>query len=119
MSILFGIWLVSLVTILGIVTYGWILYRRSFHAQVHTPLRLHDIFTHEVSQMHKDFYKLLAHMRPHGVRTARAGLVMIKRGQELFIHRVYGRMKIEKGSASSFFLKHITEHKVHSKREHM
>jgi hypothetical protein len=117
MSILFGIWLASLITIMGIVLYGRTLHNRSFQTHEHPSIHLHDLIAHEVSELNKVFLSLLETAKPHGVRTARAGLVMIKRGQELIIHRVYGRMKVEKGRTSSFFLKHISEHKEQTKSE--
>ena len=117
MSILLGVWLGSLTTIIAIVFYGRFLYARRAHEHEHVPVHIHDLLAHEIVNLNKEFSKLIESAKPHGVRTARVGLVIIKRGKELFVRRIYGRMKIEKGSTSSFFLKHISEHKEQIKKE--
>lgn len=118
MSILLGVWIASLMTIIAIVLYGRVLHVRRTHEHEHAPVHIHDLIAHEIFKLNKEFSRLVESAKPHGVRTARAGLVMVKRGQELFVRRVYGRIKIEKGSTSSFFLKHISEHKEQIKKEH-
>jgi len=117
MSILLGIWFVSLITILGIVLYGSMLHNKNLHPHEHPEVHPHDFIAHEISELNKVFLRLLKSAKPHGIRTARAGFVIVKRGQEIFIRRVYGHMNVEKGRTSSFFLKHISEHKEQTKSE--
>ncbi len=49
-------------------------------------------------------------LRPHGKSIVRGSYRILRRGHDIFIERVYGRIRIDKGRASSFFLKQIAEH---------
>lgn len=120
MSILLGIWFASIVVIVGIVLYGRVLYsKKGFHSYTYSSIHLYDLITNEIFELYKVFLWKFENVKPHGVRTVKRGLVMAKRGQEIFIHRVYGRVKVEKGRTSSFFLKHISEHKEHTKKNEL
>ncbi len=111
MSTLLIIWIVSALTLLCIVVYARKNAGRQENVNEQSQIRLGDVVSREITTLHRDFYKLLDAAKPHGQRSLSAGLVMVKRGQDLFISRVYGRIQSEKGRASSFFLKQIAEHK--------
>lgn len=111
MSTLLIIWIVSALTLLSIVIYARKCAAVRDITALQAEVRFSDVVTREITTLHRDFYKLLDAARPHGERSLSAGLVMVKRGQDLFISRVYGRIQSEKGRASSFFLKQIAEHK--------
>ena len=113
MSILLSIWIVSLASIVGALVYGRIVtnQRRSETIELsQRPVSFSDFMSHELAELKSDMLLLIEGLRPHGVRTIRSGVTMVQRGQEVFISRVYGRIKTEKGRASSFFLKQIAEH---------
>ncbi len=113
MSILLSIWIVSLVSIVGALVYGRMLKheRRSETIELsERPVSFSDFMSHELALLKRDMLLLIGSLRPHGVRTIRSGVSMVLRGQEVFISRVYGRIKTQKGLASSFFLKQIAEH---------
>ena len=109
MSLLVTIWTVSLAAMVGI--YWYAATRASVSRVARAPKDLTELMTREIQHLNADFGQLLRDIRPHGVRAVRAGLIAVKRGNDLIISRVYGRMSVEKGKASSFFLKQIAEHK--------
>lgn len=103
-------WIISALTILGIILYARFYQSEREDALLHGEHRLSDVLTEEMLSLHRDLRELFEVLKPHGKRSLSAGLVMVKRGQDLFISRVYGRIQCEKGRASSFFLKQIAEH---------
>lgn len=113
MSILLFIWVVSLASIVGVIVYGRITpnQRRSETiGLIEKSVSFSDFVTHELTMLNRDVLLLMAGLKPHGVRTIQSGVTIVRRGQEVFISRVYGGIKAQKGLASSFFLKQIAEH---------
>lgn len=51
------------------------------------------------------------YFRPHGERAVAYGTLWLKRGHDVFIEKVFGRIEIEKGRTPSFFLKRIALHR--------
>ncbi|KKU77599.1 MAG: hypothetical protein UY04_C0055G0004 [Parcubacteria group bacterium GW2011_GWA2_47_7] len=111
MVTLFQIWLVSALVLIGIMFYAYVNAVRQQYTAIHTRLRFADFVFDEVSLLHRDIFRLVEKAKPQGQRTARAGMVIVKRGQEFFTSRIFGRIESERGRASSFFLKQIIEHK--------
>ena len=111
MSMLLILWIVSGMTLVGVILYARHIAAKVEFSAPHVAPTLPDVVASEVALLHRDFSKLIDVAKPHGKRTLAAGVVMVKRGQDVFIRRVYGRIQSEKGRASSFFLKQIAEHK--------
>ncbi len=108
MSTLLVIWLSALATMVGIALYAR--HRLDGRYPNNNPYRLHDLASKEAHLLLSDTASFVGALRPHGARALRGGLFFARRGQDFFIARVYGKMKVHKGSASSFFLKQIKEH---------
>lgn len=110
MSMLAFIWVTSLASMLGVAWYGWRQsYNRGDERVEH--YRLGDLASKEAHLLVHDVVTLIEGMKPHGARALRGGLVFVRRGQDFFLARVYGKMKTNSIGASSFFLKQIREHK--------
>ena len=56
-------------------------------------------------------------IKPHVDRVTSVFLYVGKKSHDKFINNVFGKSNGEPGTASSFFLKHIAEHKAESKKE--
>ena len=114
MSILLGIWIMSLASIVGVLLYGrMIQHQRGDEASnraAESPTSFSEVVSHELATLNRDIRALIDALKPHGVRTIASGVTIVRKGQEVFISRVYGRIKTQKGRASSFFLKQIAEH---------
>lgn len=107
MSLLMYIWFASFLAMVGIVLHG----RRSRSKTELLDIRLSDFASHEAHLLLTDVISFFHILRPHGVRALSRGLVFVRRGQDFIITNVYGKTKMHKGSASSFFLKQIAEQK--------
>ena len=111
MSLLLVIWLLALSLIVGIIFYARIARRDARLNTARTPQDWSEFVHDEVLRMYGNVGRMVHVARPHGERAMSAGIVIVRRGHDLFIERVFGRMSVEKGKASSFFLKQITESK--------
>jgi hypothetical protein len=111
MSTLTLIWIASLATMAGIAWHGS---RGVRTGTSPAGIRLSDLASKEAHLLLRDTVAFLEDMRPHGARALSQGIVFVRRGQDFLIARVYGKIKVHKGSASSFFLKQIAEHKGQS-----
>ncbi|MDO8521019.1 MAG: hypothetical protein Q7S52_02800 [bacterium] len=111
MPFLLAIWLFSLVVVIGIAFYA------RFKQQVPLPISgdatsdLDDFFVGELRGMSNELLRGVARFRPHGERVIIQGGVLIRKGHNMLIEKAFGRIAVEKGKASSFFLKRIAEHK--------
>lgn len=113
MSMLSLIWLLALAVMAGIVFSARTKSGENMY-EGKRALRLGDLASKEAHLLLRDTVSLVNDIRPHGARAFRSGLVFVRRGQDFFIARVYGKMQMQKGSASSFFLKQIAEHQGQS-----
>jgi hypothetical protein len=111
MSLIASLWFIALVVMAGIYWHGVFWKKSAMRRMTGGPKDFTELMTREIQLLNHDFGRLLLNLRPHGARAVRAGLVVVKRGHDLVINRVYGRTSITRGSASSFFLKQIAEHK--------
>ena len=110
MSLLVISWLLSLVTLGGVVFYA----RSRDTSPVSSEERStdwRDFIAIELTRMVGYISRLFDYARPHGERAVFHGTVVLKKGHDLFIEKVFGGIEIEKGKAASFFLKRIAEHK--------
>lgn len=111
MSFLTALWLISLVLLVGIIVYA----RRkeaSFAASFEEmPDSFADFIAIELTRMTGHLSRGATQLRPHGERVIAQSTVFLKKGHDIFIEKIFGRMEIEKGNVVSFFLKRITEHK--------
>ena len=55
--------------------------------------------------------RLATHARPHGEKAVFHGTALVKKGHALFVEQIFGRIAVEKGNVTYFFLKRIAEHK--------
>jgi hypothetical protein len=104
-------WLLSLATLVGIV---WYAYRRGDRMSVapeEIPKNLAEFIAIELTRMTGHLARGIVHVRPHGERVVFHGAVFLKKGHAVFIEKIFGRMDVEKGNVTSFFLKRIAEHK--------
>ena len=111
MSFLLAIWLLSLAVILGLFFYARHRRGTSVLAPANTTENLNDLFVGELRGISDEVMRGIAHIRPHGARVVLHGSVLIKKGHNMLIEKAFGRIAIEKGKTSSFFLKRIAEHK--------
>lgn len=112
MSFLLIIWLAALFVLGSTLAYAhFFIKKTSGITQIRVPtdfsefisLELHDILT---------YLKRVAHTtRPHAKRAVGYTILVSRRGCDMFIERVFGRKEMMKGKTTSFFLKHISEHK--------
>ncbi len=111
MTPLIALWLFALIILVGIVVYG-------FHTKGSTNVSSEDAPTNwcnflaiELTRMAGYISHLLIHARPHGEKAVAHGTIFLKKGHDMFIEKIFGRIEVEKGKAASFFLKRIAEHK--------
>ena len=63
------------------------------------------------------FSRMIHKVRPHASRALDVFVVVGKKGHDTFIDRVFGKRSAIKGTASSFFLKNIAEHKAVTRKD--
>ena len=111
MSPLVICWLLSLALLLGIFFYA----RNHRGAPAFSPKEIPESFSDfiaiELTRMGGHLSRLVQYARPHGEKVIATGGTFLKKGHDIFIEKIFGRMVIEKGNAASFFLKRIAEHK--------
>lgn len=113
MSATFLLWIGSLLLILTIVVLAAV--RRT--VPVTTEVSFADLVRDELSWIVDHLRMITRGAFNKGSALLVSGAMPLRRGNELFIERVFGKMKIERGRASSFFLKRIAEHKDIVRRE--
>lgn len=116
MSMLAFLWFISLALLVGMVLYA----RKRLEILplsrvIVAPEGFGDFFANEVLRIIGDCYWIFKKLRPHGEMLAEVGMRVIERGHRIFVERVYGRIQVEQGKASSFFLKHIAEYKANQR----
>jgi hypothetical protein len=70
--------------------------------------QFHDMLSHVSQALH--------YAKPHAAQVAVTALSFTKRGHDMFVERVFGRIELKRGNAASFFLKHIAEHKKQTEK---
>ncbi len=69
-------------------------------------------FVHlQVEEFFRHLHSAAKHTEPHARQLRVVIIGVVTRGHDYFIERIFGRIVRERGKASSFFLKHIAEHK--------
>jgi hypothetical protein len=119
MSPLFAIWSLSLMVVVAIIAFA---YSRMRHDEVAVggvalPSKFVEFFGDQFHDMFAHVSRVLHHVRPHAAQVGMLALSLSKRGHDLFVERVFGRIELKRGSASSFFLKHIAEEKRISQKD--
>lgn len=119
MSPLFALWSLSLMVVVAIIAFA---HSRMRHNELTVGgLPLPSKFVEFIGDQFHDmlFYasRAIHHARPHAAQVAVTALSFTKRGHDLFVERVFGRMELKRGNAASFFLKHIAEAKRVSQKD--
>jgi hypothetical protein len=112
MSVLSYTWIVSALLCALLLLYArFLLSRLGVSKEIGAHNNLRDIIALEIVALRDDGARFVRFMTPHGKRSLSLGARVCRRGHDVFMRRVYGRIHLEKGRASSFFLKQIVEHK--------
>lgn len=111
------IWIASLLLMLTLVMLG----KRKSQSQelsyVVPPQDLGEFVRDTLYTSFGRFSHLVHKVRPHISRVTQVFVVVGKKGHDTFTDRVFGKMNVGKGSASSFFLKNIAEYKAEAKKD--
>lgn len=112
MTTLFSIWGVAGAMLIVFFVFAW---RREGALDLRKREQALPTLSHvvweEVNMTKQMVSRAISGARPHGAKIASTGMHLASRGQEFFMMRVYGKIKIEKGLTASFFLKQIAEHR--------
>lgn len=111
MTTLLALWLLSLAILIGMVVYAHRKDDRSRPASQDAPVSFADFIAIELTRMTGHLVRGAFHLRPHGERVIAESRVFIRRGHDVFIEKIFGRLDVEQGQVTSFFLKRIAEHK--------
>lgn len=117
MTPLIAFWLLSLVVLVGIVVYAGRKCGSDAVPIEDTPRNLADFIAIELARMTGHLSRGVVRLRPHGEMIIMQSSVVLKKGHDIFIEKIFGRIVIEKGKAASFFLKRIAEHKEALRRK--
>lgn len=106
------IWLSALFVLSSTLAYAHFFIKKTSGApQVHVPSDFSEFIALELREI-LIYVKRVAHaVRPHANRALGYTVAVSRRGGDMFIERVFGRTEITKGKTTSFYLKHISEHK--------
>ena len=108
-SFLIVCWLVSLLLLIGI--FGYARTREVMSISADVPENFRDFIAIELARIGEYFLHGFAQARPHGERVIAGSTILLKKGHDLFIEKIIGRIEVEKGKTASFFLKRIVEYK--------
>ena len=111
MTPLLSLWLLSLAMFVGIVAYAYHKGERTESVTEEIPKNFADFIATELTRMTGHLAHGARRARPHGERLVFHGAVLLKKGHSVFTEKILGRMDVEKGNVTSFFLKRIAEHK--------
>lgn len=119
MSLLFAMWVLSAGVVLA--TLGMVFFRVRGGALVslrmRAPSNLGEFFTDQLHEVLVRFFTAVHHIKPHARQLGMTALLYTKKGHDLFVERVFGRIELPRGGTVSFFLKHIAEHKEMNHRD--
>lgn len=118
MSLLFTIWAFSLAIVVAIMVFASSRMRRRNVPLPRgvTPTQLTEFFGDQFHDMLVYAVKGFHHAKPHAAQIGMTVFTFSKRGHDLFVEHVFGRMERKQGNTVSFFLKHIAEHKKQAER---
>lgn len=111
MSTLFIIWLTALLVLFGMLIVAHFRMSRDSSANIRVPNDFGEFLSMELHDVESQFRRLVHVFRPHGKQAVSYVVLVSRRGYDVFIERIFGRTEITKGKTTSFFLKHISEHK--------
>lgn len=112
------IWFLAFCTLIGLLLFARLrINSMSGVASAKIPRDFSEFISWEFHDMLGYALRVLSRARPHGKRILVHALSLSRRGHELFIQHIFGRMEIKKGKAISFFLKHISEYKTSEERD--
>ena len=116
MTLTMTIWILSLVVMLALIMIGK---KSSLPAldYAQAPQDLGEFVRETLYRSVGRFSQVMHKVRPHASRALDVFVVVGKKGHDTFIDRVYGKLRAEKGTASSFFLKNIAEHKAVKRKD--
>ncbi len=115
MTFTMTIWTLSLVVMMVLIVLGKKSSQTLDYAEV--PQDLSEFVRETLYRSAYHFSHVIHKVRPHASRALDVVVVVGKKGHDTFIDRVFGKRRREKGSASSFFLKNIAEHKVETRKD--
>ena len=115
MTLTMTIWILSLVVMLALIMLGKKSSQVLDYAQV--PQDLGEFVRETLYRSAGRFSQVIHEVRPHASRALDVLVVVGKKGHDTFIDRVYGKLRAEKGTASSFFLKNIAEHQAVTRKD--
>lgn len=104
-------WVASLLALVGIVVYAR-MNRNVFQVSPQdVPSDFNDFVATELTRIAEHFSHGVRRLRPHGEKMIATSGVLLRKGHNIFIERVVGRIEVKRGKAASFFLKRIAEHR--------
>ena len=115
MTLTMTIWILSLVVMLALIMLGKKSSQVLDYAQA--PQDLSEFVRETLYRSADRFSQVIHKVRPHASRALDVFVVVGKKGHDTFIDRVYGKLRAEKGTASSFFLKNIAEHQAVTRKD--
>ncbi|OGZ07211.1 MAG: hypothetical protein A2942_03790 [Candidatus Lloydbacteria bacterium RIFCSPLOWO2_01_FULL_50_20] len=117
MTLLTAIWLLSLAVVSGILVYA---HRKNTDLRVSPEdvlASFADFLALELSHMIDQLSYGAVRVRPHGIRILTQSRIFLERGHDIFLEKIFGRLDVEKGNVTSFFLKRIAEHQAALRRK--
>ncbi len=117
MTFLVAVWTCSLLSLLGVVAFAFYRMARGAQQLVHASHDLDEFVREEFTHLFTLLSQTVASVKPHTKRFGLRAALYGKRGRDIFGEHVFGRMQSERGSAASFFLKYIAEHKEAVRKE--
>ena len=120
MSLLITIWVFALALVIAIMVFASSRARRcevTLESGV-TPTQFTEFFGDQFHDMLVHAVKGFHHVKPHATQMGMSAFAFSKRGHDLFVERVFGRMELKRGNTVSFFLKHIAEERRGIERDY-
>lgn len=112
MSILLIIWLTALFVLTSTLAYAhFFIKKASGVTQVHAHTDFSEFISLELHDILIYLKRVIHTARPHAKRAVGYTIFVSRQGCDMFIERVFGRKEMTKGKTTSFYLKHISEHK--------
>ncbi len=110
MTALLSVWALSIAILFAVTLYA---YHRAQRVPLprYVPRSLSDFVHEALSHLAIHLHSAAGTAKPHARRFSETLISISRRGHDVFIDRVFGRMSQERGRSASFFLKYIAEHK--------
>lgn len=116
MLLLFIIWACAVAILLGETGYVFVHSRTGGFEEHSSKDSFFEFLTDEILAMMRWCYRLGYSILPHGKRVLVVASTGGRRATDMFAKRVFGRVEIRRGTAVSFFLKHIAENQEKDRR---